>query len=141
MKRLSITHAQIPGHVLITYNDDDILQAIDFSECELPPENIQKIINWTPVDYRNKSMFPKSLKIVEVAIEISFDDYWRPVRKKVNKARCIPIFEKLSPAIRLKVVSSYKEYIKCCIRTGRKEADPETFLKQEYYNTEWKTIN
>ncbi|SFB80733.1 hypothetical protein SAMN05421780_101566 [Flexibacter flexilis DSM 6793] len=78
-------------------------------------------------------------RVIEVPHDLSFERFWDQYTKKVNKARCIKLFEKLSDADKLKAITTVTPYLEYCKRTGfRGVADPEKYLNAGYYETDWK---
>ena len=82
------------------------------------------------------------LKIEEELIPAPFDSFWERYGKKINKYRCEPIWKKLTEKERHKAirqVGPYEDYLK---RTGyQAKRDPENFLKDRYFLSEFEQIS
>lgn len=48
----------------------------------------------------------KTLKVEEVQVDLSFEAFWEAYSHKINKKRCVPIYNKLSTDKRMKCIQS-----------------------------------
>jgi hypothetical protein len=141
MKRFLLNSAKLDGQIELVYKPCGMLGSINVMDVTLSYEQLGLIIQQLPLNADDMGLLPKGLKAVPAELEVGFDDFWKGTRKKVNKSRCEPIWNKMSKADQVLCVLSRREYYKCLDRTGRKEADPETYLKTRYWETDWKSIN
>lgn len=66
--------------------------------------------------------------------------FWKAYDVKVNKKRCIPIWDKLTKTQQVKAwagIKKYDSYLKS-LKWSRPKADPDTYLRQEYWENEYK---
>ena len=86
------------------------------------------------VAIERNEVFPTVKRVDE---DLSFDNFWREYDKKIHPHRCEPFWDKMSDAKRLaalKAIVAYKGYLG---RSGVAKANPENYLKKEYYKTNW----
>lgn len=83
----------------------------------------------------------KDGKLVELSEAATFERFWDEYAHKINRKRCEPLFNKLSDADKVLAITSVKAYKLYLKRMGRYQADPETYLRKTYYETEWHKQN
>lgn len=83
----------------------------------------------------------KTLQVEEVQVDLSFDAFWEAYSHKINKKRCVPIYNKLSTDKRMKCIQSIAPYKKYLNRTNyRNPTDPENYLRKEMYLNDWNKL-
>ncbi len=82
------------------------------------------------------------LRFAEGDIEYDFDsDFWVPYDKKVNRIRCVKLWSKMSKADRAMAVIGLAAYFRYLVRTGyRAKKDPENYLKNRMWETDWDNL-
>jgi hypothetical protein len=83
--------------------------------------------------------FSKNTTVVEVDFVITFEMFWQRYDKKINRKRCEPLWEKLSKPKQVAAwagIDAYNKFLQA--NSWRKKADPETYLRNEMWENEWK---
>jgi hypothetical protein len=65
--------------------------------------------------------------------------FWQRYDKKINRKRCEPLWEKLSKPKQVAAwagIDAYNKFLQA--NSWRKKADPETYLRNEMWENEWK---
>lgn len=141
MRRFLLTSTKFTGQIELLYDEAGKIARIDMLQAELSYEQVAHFMrNLLPYNPQDFGLLPKTVTVIESAVDISFDDWWKHYRKKVNRKRCEVIWPKLTKSDQLKALMTLREYYKCLDRTGRKEVDPENYLKNAYWETDWKSI-
>lgn len=143
MKKIIATSAGFEGEVHIVYdNDDGMLMTVDFAHALLNAKQVQYFMEKTPVYYAGKILaqqFSSKLTLVEESISITFSMFWLKYARKINKARCERIWDKLSKSDRVKAyygIFPYDRHLQS--NSWKSKADPETYLKNKYWENEWR---
>lgn len=77
-------------------------------------------------------------KLEEVPPDLSFDSFWNAYGKKINRKRAELLYKKMDEPQRLKCILSIKPYLSYLSRVKwRTQADPDTYLRNENYETDW----
>lgn len=141
MRRFLIASKKYTGQVEVLYVAD-LLQRIDFAGAELNAEQrtgLKKLVPTSFADFETV-MTALGATVVEEAYRVTFEDYWRQVKKKVNTKRARIIWDKLSQVDQVLAVMALPKYYKYLQKNNRLEADPETYLKNGYYETQWDKV-
>lgn len=70
--------------------------------------------------------------------DISFDCFWLAYDKKINRKRCEPLYEKLNDGSKMLCLLRLPAYKAYCQRTKyRNLADPEKYIRDRYFETDW----
>jgi hypothetical protein len=65
--------------------------------------------------------------------------FWQLYDKKINRKRCEPLWDKLSKNKQVAAwagINAYNKFLQA--NSWRKKADPESYLKNEMWENEWK---
>lgn len=141
MRKFLVSSKKYSGTVEVVYNRD-VLQALDFAQAELSAAQRSAFMSLLQVHFDAfvDSMQKAGATVVEDEFEVSFDQYWRQVRKKVNRARSEAAWGKMNKTDRVLAFTNLPQYYKYLDRTGRYEADPDRYLKEKYYETNWRGL-
>ncbi len=141
MRSFLISSKKYSGSVEVVYNDGALLR-IDFAQANLTSLQLTGLKEMIPAKYEHfeARMMGVGAIVVEKDYEVSFDDYWKKVKKKVNRKRCEALWLRMGKVAQVQAVVALPMYYKYLQRTGRLEADPETYLRNEYYTTEWQKL-
>lgn len=141
MRKFAIASTKYKGNVEVVYAAD-VLQRICFAQAEFSPAQRDAFKGMVPVHFAafEPTMRAAGATVVEEDYTVSFDDYWRLVNKKHNRKRCEALWIRMSKVAQVQAVSALPHYYKYLARVSRLEADPETYLRHEYYNTNWKDL-
>ena len=139
MKKYSLTSQSFAGAVVFGYSNEGFL-VLYSNASEMTAQQQEWLLNKLPVNIINISELAKVVKgkLEEMPEDLSFDCFWESYGKKINKKRCEPMFNKLDDVEKYRAISTivpYKNYLK---RSGwRGQADPEKYLKDRYFETNW----
>ncbi len=143
MRHFILTSTSFTGSVEYKYCDEGYLVWFNY-QATMTGTQRDKILIKMPLTIRGFEdlvALSKSLKVEEVAEDITFDAFWAAYGHKVNRQRCIPLFDKLSTENRRKCIRSVAPYLKYLARTNfRSKADPETYLRKQMYLNEWSKL-
>lgn len=141
MRKFLVSSKKYSGTVEVVYNQD-VLQSLDFGTAELTAAQRSAFMSLLQVrfDAFVDAMQKAGAVVVEDEYEVTFEQYWRQVRKKVNRARSQAVWDKLSKTNKVLALTSLPLYYKYLDRTGRYEADPDRYLKDKYYETNWRAL-
>lgn len=141
MRKMIFSSEKYTGEFSLTYDLEGTLKIIDFGTIELEPVQKKFIAETAPLYFDGLKDFMPKVKYftaVESTVAYTFDDFWVMYNKKINKKRCIPLWQKLSVAKQTKAVTGvpkYDNYLK--LQSWRTKADPENYLRNEMWENEW----
>ena len=142
MRRFLITSPAFTGEADILYDESGRLVKIDLMNTDMDASLVQSFKAKVPalVDSLADAFATSNATIIEADAEVEFKSFWTAYNKKINKARCIPLWNKLSIADQVKAVQGVKLYEKFLrsLPYERAKADPEKYLKDRYWGNEWK---
>lgn len=142
MRIFILTSTNYQGEAELHYNQQEVLCRIDVANTNMIPAQVNAFKCHVPltVSQLESGMgIPTTVTIVEKDYEVSFELFWTAYNNKVNKARCIPVWNKLSKAQQVAAWFGVKKYEAYLQRTNwRNKADPEKYLKDRYWENEWK---
>lgn len=141
MRRFLITSPAYNGEADILYDESGRLVKIDLLATDMTAQlvNTFKIKVPALVDELEAAFAGSRATIVEASFEVTFEMFWGRYDKKINKKRCEPIWAKLSKADQVAAyygVDAYSKFLKK--DHWRPKADPEKYLKDRYWENEWK---
>jgi hypothetical protein len=143
MKRYILTSPKFTGEINVLYGLDNKLLFIDFMKADLSEHQISFFKKAVPVFFTDQFLeaFPNSnLNVLEEGYQVTFEMWWNRYNLKHNKARCLSIWNaKLSEADRVNAyfkLGSYERHLS--LNTWKNKADPDTYLRQRYWESEWK---
>lgn len=138
MKKYHITSDRFKGYVELIYNDG-ILAHVNFTNAEMQMETAKMFIRCISLHQENVSdNFGGSTKIIESDVEITFDMFWKQYQKKINKARAVKLWDKMTVSDRAAAYVGIRPYNKYLFENKwRSKADPETYLRNRYWENEY----
>lgn len=140
MKKFIITSEGFAGEVHIVYNNS-VLMLLDLSQAELNPEQVHYFKEKSPTMYFPDSFgqhFSSKLTIVEASFEVTFEMFWAKYAHKINRDRCVKLWDKMSITDRIKAYFGITPYFAYLGRTGfRNKKDPENYLRNKMWLTDW----
>jgi hypothetical protein len=140
MKRFLISSPQYTGDAEIIYDETDRLVRIDVSNTNMPCNMIDRFKEKIPSNViALTSIFQgTAATVVEAAIEITFEQFWKAYNHKVKKLRAQAFWNKLSEADKVKAfygITAYDKYLK---KEGwRNKADADKYLREKYYDNQY----
>lgn len=142
MQKITATSKGFKGEVYIVYGADNKLLSVDFQAAELTMAQTLWLMKSIPVQYDAvaflESLSAAKLEFVHSAFEVTFDMFWVKYDKKINKARCLTIWNRLSKVKRAKAyfgITSYNAHLSK--NQWKTKADPETYLIKEMYENQY----
>lgn len=141
MKQFILTHPKLQGQIVLQYNDAETLQLVDMTEVAMQAEGIGRFLQKVPTQIAQ--LWPYTAQfgttIVESTFEISFDVFWKRYNKKINRIRALKLWDKLNTTEQIAAyygIPKYDAYLKK--ESWRSKADPETYLRNKYWENEYK---
>lgn len=139
MKKYSLSSGAFAGAVVFGYSDEGHLVLYNNTSQMTAPQQdwlLQKLpTHITHIDELAKIV---KGKLEEMPEDLRFDCFWETYAKKINRKRTEPLYNKLDDVEKYRAIASigpYKNYLK---RSGwRGQADPEKYLKDRYFETNW----
>jgi hypothetical protein len=142
MKRYILTSPRFAGEINVLYGLDNRLLLIDFMKAGLNDHQIEFFKKAVPVYFTENFLdsFPNStLNVLEEGYTVSFEMWWGRYNLKHNKARCLALWNKLSEADQVNAYFKLGQYERhLSLNQWKNKADPDTYLRQRYWESEWK---
>lgn len=143
MRRFLITNPEkFTGTAEIFYNRDNVLCWMDCKATNMNSETVQAFKNSIPSSIEKLvegKSFSGDTTIVEAGYRVPFLDWWKLYDKKINKARCIPEYERLNDSDTVINMDKTMEYNRFLSKVKiRQKLDPENWLKSRGWENEWK---
>jgi hypothetical protein len=142
MRRFIISSNKFKGQVELVYNSAGVICIIDMFQAVIDTEMVLRFKDAIPVTVENLlagNAFSKATTIVETDFTITFEMFWQQYDKKINRKRCEPLWNKLSKNKQVTAwagIDAYNKFLQ--LNSWRKKADPETYLRNEMFDNEWK---
>ncbi len=141
MRRFLITSPNYTGQAEVIYNDAGTLCRMDVSDTNMGAAMVNGFKGrlCTQVDQITATFEGTAATVIEADFEVSFDMFWKKYNKKINKSRCILLWGKLDKSMQVMAymgISQYDKYLKR--ETWRSKADAETYLRNKYWENEYK---
>jgi hypothetical protein len=142
MRRFILTNTnRFSGIVDLLYNEHGTLCLVDLRNADIDEQTIKLLVHNLPATFKELSQgkgFGKDTAVVEADYEITFEMFWNSYGKKINRKRCEPLFYKLSKEKQIKAVHGIHAYNKYLTKESwRTKLDPETYLRNESWESEW----
>ena len=144
MRRFIITSPKFTGQVELIYNTDGLLVGLNYPEVKddikLITAFFDRAFRAMHVDMVEAFIKGTEAMVVEADFEVTFEMFWLAYGHKINRKRCIALWDKLTKVQQVKAwagIKVYDKYLKA-VPWGRAKADPDTYLRQEYWENEWK---
>jgi hypothetical protein len=140
MRKFKLTNPNFKGHVMFGYDMDGYLQSYS-NDSEMNKAQVYHVLCRFPlsIDQLHKAFEGSAAVIEELPPDLTFDAFWavQAKRKKVNRKRCEEFWDdKMTDANKMLAITRYPGYLKFCETNNRYIADPENYLKKEYYLTD-----
>ncbi len=146
MKKLILTSSKFSGEIHVCYSAELQLEQFDCSGAELTEPMVKYFKLKVPSKYTNVLDFTTafqsdSVKAEEVDFEITFDMFWETYDKKINKKRCIYLWNRLKGYERNRAYFGYPKYQRHLqINQWKAKKDPENYLKEKAWETDWSKV-
>lgn len=134
---------EFEGSFFLVYNQDGFIQEINFNDVSLTSDKRNWIKKNSPPVWDLKELenfiIATRTEAIESTIVYNFEDFWLAYGKKINKKRCLPLWNKLSDSKKSKAVNGINKYNSFLAKEAwRTKADPENYLRNEMWENEWK---
>lgn len=141
MRRFIITSPKLNGSIELLFGADNRLSTIDFSSCTLTDQQYSHFLFSMLYNVDEVELIGAKLPatIIEGDFEVTFEMFWKKYNKKINKLRCIHLWAKADKTKQVKAyfgITAYDKFLKQ--ESWRSKADPETYLRNEYWENEYK---
>ncbi|WAC40559.1 hypothetical protein [Pedobacter sp. SL55] len=138
MKKYMLTSVLFTGTVVFVYNAEGWLVGFDNS-AEFSDDQHLWLIKNLPLKLGVIEPWSKKIKgtLKEVPMDLSFDVFWETYGKKINRLRTEPLYKKLDDTAKALAIMRVKPYQTYCKNNNRGIADPEKYLRNGYYDTDW----
>lgn len=141
MKRFLIAAPAYTGDAELIFDTVGKLVRFDITKTNMRPEVLQEFKERVPIHIDNLTAAFEGVKvtITEADFEISFEQFWKKYNKKINKIRCIPLWNKLTKNEQLKAYLGIDIYDRFLRKEGfRTKLDPENYLRNRTWENEYK---
>jgi hypothetical protein len=140
MRRFLITSQKFTGTAELVYSDAEILCCIDLRNALMDIDTIIAFKRIAPVNIVSMpSSFSSETTVIEADFEVTFEMFWQKYNKKINKARCTPLWARMNKADQVKAFYGIDAYDKFLGRKLiREKLDPENFLRNKAWENEWR---
>ena len=141
MRRFLLAAPGYTGDAELIYNETGKLIRIDISKTNMAAGVMEEFKQRAPVNVADldKAFEGVKLTMQEVGFEISFEQFWKKYDKKINKVRCVALWNKLSAGDRLKAYLGIDKYNAYLRKEGwRTKLDPENYLRNRAWENEYK---
>lgn len=141
MRRFLITSPNFTGQAEIVFTAEGTLCRIDLTDTDMQPGMVKgfKDHMCVHVDLLADTFKGTQATVVEADFEVSFDAWWKKYNKKINKSRCMLLWAKMDKSMQVLAymgIDGYDKYLKK--ESWRSKADPETYLRNRYWENEYK---
>lgn len=143
MRKFLIESPRFEGNAEILYNDQGTLMLIDLTNCVIDVDVVHHFKQSVPAEIKrvlDGTGFGPTTTVVEGAFEVTFEMFWKAYNKKINKIRAEKVWNSLSKVDQVRAYYGIKAYDKhlATVEKYRAKADPETYLRNRYWENEWK---
>lgn len=145
MKKFKVTGNKFNGEAIVAFDNDNRLVLVDVSNTDMTEGNVSWCLNNFPRNFESFKMFILNLNknkvllhVVEEDVTITFDEFWEAYKKKINRKRCVPLWNKLSEQKKFAAfrgIQKYEQYLKK--ESWRGKLDPENYLRDEIWESEF----
>lgn len=139
MTRYILTSQKFSGQILLSFNPRGTISCIDLINADIDAHATAHFMRSVPLLESNlPTAFSSEVTIVADNFKVSFDEFWHAYNHKINKKRCIPLWDKMSVSQQVKAFYGVREYDKYLEKNKRMKCDPERYLRDEMYENEWR---
>lgn len=139
MRKFIITAAEYNGEAVVVYDHSGRLAELNLQQTDMTIEQRHFFKAKVASSLANiAAKFDAATTIIEADYEVPFEQFWKEYGKKINKARCILLWNKMNKAQQLAAwqgIKKYDAYLKK--ESWRTKADPETYLRNRYWDNEY----
>jgi len=139
MEKYILTTTKIEGEITFGYNSTGYLVYFTMPE-NLDDNTSRALLKNLPrvTEELERITTGRDVKIQKVPEDLSFDKFWRVYDKKINRKRAEPLYNKLKDGEKMLAMMRVADYKDACSRLKRGVADPEKYIRDAYFETDWK---
>ena len=140
LKKYVLTSPKIDGKVVFGF-DGQLLRTLE--QKGLRQGQLEGLLSMLPcTEERLKEIVAgkSGAKLQMIPPDLSFGAFWDAYKKKVNKLRCEPLWQKLSEVERMECIMSLPGYESFLRRDGRAKRDPDRYLKEKSWQNKWDSL-
>lgn len=140
-RKFIVNLTTVEGMLVFGYRENTLVLYENDSEMSL--KQIQWLATHLPKEVTELESIVRTIKgvMMEVAMDVSFDAFWNAYGHKINRKRCVLLYNRLSEAKKVLVIQSISAYDGYLRRSnGRAKQDPETYLKKESFLNNWSSL-
>jgi hypothetical protein len=141
MKRFIISSDKFTGSAELLYNDKGMLIKIDMTQAQMDEHttmHFKRSVPHTLALLMDNNWCSPGTTTVEAEYEVDFEMFWEKYDHKINKKRCIPLWDKLTKPQQVAAYYGIYRYQRYLQRTGQYKRNPENYLKDEMWNNDYK---
>ncbi|TFF35227.1 hypothetical protein [Mucilaginibacter psychrotolerans] len=141
MKKIVLTSPKFSGSITFGYSDTGQL-LFYHNQTDLDHAKNEWLLPNLPIIEIHLLSLKAKLQgtLTEVPEDTSFEAFWEVYNRKINRKRSEPLYEKLSAGDRLLAITRAKPYQKFRAGKGQEIADPEKYLRDRFFDTNWSTM-
>jgi hypothetical protein len=138
MTKYTLTSTNFTGQVTFGYRFDGKLMFFH-NEGDMSEEHFQYLLSFLPLHVSQLDKFRKSAMstITEIPADVSWERFWETYNQKINAKRCKPLWEALTDYDKMLAIVKITHYLKYCERKNINVANPEKYLRDRYFDTDW----
>lgn len=143
MRTFLIQSEHYTNDAVVGFSPEGFLVLVDVSATGMAENYAKWMFRGFPLKIEEFMAFckEKGVVCVESSLQIDFEKWWEEYGNKVNKKRCIPVWNKLPKTKQVEVYYNTKDYNAFLdFENWRAKSDPETYLKKPMYDTDWKGL-
>lgn len=139
MTKYILTSKKFTGQIILSFNDKGTLVFINMINADLDRSNTAHFLRSAPLIESDLMVaFSSDVTVVQEDFKVSFEDFWNAYNHKINRKRCVPLWDKMTLVNQVKAFYGVREYDKYLKKHTRIKCDPERYLRDEMFENEWK---
>lgn len=142
MRKFNITSTKFTGAAELVYDESGLLKIIDMSATNMNPEQVHAFKGMMPLTIKHLEAgtgITNTMTVIEADFVVSFEMFWSKYDKKINRKRCVDLWNKLSKPDQVAAWAGIEQYLKYLKKEEwRKKLDPENYLRNRCWENEWK---
>lgn len=141
MTKYTLTSTNFTGEIVFGYNLDKQLVHFE-NKMNLDFNGVHWMLTHMPNSEHDLEFIKSKIKgtLTKVPEDLSFERFWDTYKMKINAKRCRPLWDELSEADKILCLLRIPQYFEYVRRKRIGTANPEKFLRERYFETEWLKI-
>lgn len=140
MRRFLITSPRYTGEAVLLYNSIGMLQSIELGQTTMDAETISHFKRAVPVMVGGlQEAFTGTTVVVESAIVITFEQFWKKYDHKFNKDRAEKLWNRLSKTDMIEAYYGLDKYHKFLRKNSERiKLHPDTYLRNKAWLNDYR---